>query len=407
MPRYKYKALKDNKIIVDGEVDALNMREAREKVRLLGFIPTKVYTENSQNDEISQEQLYKRRLFLSLTQKISFTRELQTMLSAGIPILEALHNVKVNSNDDKLKTLASELIKSIKNGHSFAESLSMMYGKTFGSVYTTLVETGENSGDLEIALDRMLTILRKQDSIKCRIINASIYPCVLLAIMYAILVLFAKYVFPAFASVMVNNGVDIPVMAQNIMGTMNFIGNFWWLILLGGGSLGYLFITFCKNSDLKRFFDKFVLKIPVLSEFAEYINLSNFMTVLYISYDAGLPAVSCLELANKTVGNCVIKSKINNVIKLIQKGNILSDALQWSKAIPGNLISMISAGEKSGTLGKMFKDASEVIDKKVDMTLEALSRLFEPTVIIILGIVVAIIVFAYMQMYSGMLGSLF
>ena len=407
MPKFKYTALKDNKQIVDGEIEANSLREAREKIRLLGFLPTKVYDEKAEAEKIvSVDAQAGKNLRLNLTQKISFTGELETMLSAGIPILDALLNVETNSNDPKLKQIAKDLRESIEGGQTFAESLKKIYGKTFGNIYTTLVQTGQDAGELEATLDRMRTLLRKQDAIKGKVVNASIYPCVLLVMMFGILVLFAKFVFPSFAGVMMYNGTDIPILAQTIMGGMDFIGKFWWLITIFVSAGIYTFMTFCQNSGLKRLLDRFLMKIPVLSEFVEFINLSNFMTVLQISYDAGLPMVPCLELAGRTVGNSVIKERVNNAINFLKKGGMLSEALHFSKAVPDSLLSMISAGEKSGTLGKMFKDASEVIDKKVDMALEALTRLFEPTVMVILGIVVLIIAIAFIQIYAGMLGSL-
>jgi type IV pilus assembly protein PilC len=328
------------------------------------------------------------------------------MLSSGIPILDALFNIEANSHDPKLKEMATALRKSVEGGHTFAESLGEMYGKTFGNVYISLVKTGEDSGELDVTLDRMLTILRKQEAIKEKIVNASIYPAVLLAMMFGLLVLFAKFVFPSFAGIMLNNGVDIPIMAQAIMGGIDFIGKFWWLIVISISALGYIFTSFGQDTGMKKSIDKFILKIPVISEFIEFINLSNFMTVLQISYDAGVPLMSGLELANKTVGNFVIKERVKEVIRNVKKGISLTDAFQKTKAIPDSLISMISAGEKSGTLCKMFKDAADVIDKKVDITLAALTRLFEPTIMVILGIVVLIIAVAFIQIYTGMLGSL-
>ena len=157
----------------------------------------------------------------------------------------------------------------------------------------------------------------------------------------------------------------------------------------------------------QRFIDKIVLKIPVISDFIQYINLSNFMTVLHISYEAGVPMPTGLELANKTVGNSTIKSRIFNAINIVKTGKSLSEAFQRTHAIPETFTSMISAGETSGTLGKMFKDAADVIDKKVDMALEAMTRLFEPTVIVILGGVVLLVAIAFFQAYYGMLGSFF
>lgn len=410
MAKYKYTALKDNKTIVQGELDAIDVRDAREQIRVLGFVPTKVYTEESPkvSSEVHVPVEKKRVKFLSLTQKILFTSQMQTMLSAGIPVIEALNSIEMNAHDKKLKTLCCNLRLSIMNeGKTFAQALCEMAGEAFGNVYTALVKTGEDSGDLDITLDRMLTLLRKQQNIKDHIIKASIYPGFLLMGMFGLLILFAKFVFPAFACVMAFNGAELPCFAKSIIGTINFVNQFWWLLLMFFGAICGFFVHIFKTPSIKSIIDDFVLKIPVLSDFIKYINLSNFMTVLHISYEAGLPLVSGLELANRTVGNYSIKSKIHNSINLARSGKTLTESFQRTNALPDEFLSIVSSGEKSGTLGKMFKDIADMIDKKVDLALEALLRLLEPTMIVILGGAVLLIVVAFFQAYTGMLGSLF
>lgn len=413
MAKYKYKALQNNTKIVEGEVEAQSLREARELIRKLGFIPTKVYTEDAPQTQVQivtkQEKSTAKVSIkhLSLTQKINFTSQLETLLSAGIPILEALQTIENNSPDAKLKTISLNLRIGIMSGLTFAQALNSLYGQVFGSVYSGLVKTGEDAGELEATLQRMLVMLRKQDAIKGKIVNASIYPGVLLTMMTGLLILFAKFVFPRFAGVMAFNGADLPLMAQSIMGFFNFIDNFWWLVLMIIGAGCYVLVNLFKNPQFKSKWDEFVLKIPVVSDFITFINLSNFMTVMHISYDAGVPIMSGLELANKTVGNYTIKSKIFTSVNLVRAGKTLTEAFQRTLVIPQELVSMISAGEKSGTLGKMFHDCADVIDKKVDMALEAMTKLFEPAVILIMGGAVLFIAIAFFQAYAGMLGSLF
>ena len=149
-----------------------------------------------------------------------------------------------------------------------------------------------------------------------------------------------------------------------------------------------------------------MLQIPALRDFIQYINLANFMTVLQISYDAGVPIIAGLELSAKTIGNNIIKNKVNRATSYVRNGKSLAESLQKTNAVPQTFISMISAGEKSGTLGRMLHDAAQAIDDKVDMTLEALTRLFEPAIILIMGGFVLFILLGFYQLYIGMLGSL-
>lgn len=417
MTKFLYRALKNNTQIVDGFVEADSPREAREKIRQLGFVPTKVYSEEIPQSQVPvkiQEQALipdanngKKVSRLSLQEKIMFTSELEVMLSSGIPIMDALHTIEINSPKLKIRTICQNLQENIMQGMTFATALASLYGNVFGPVYIGLVKTGEDSGELDVTLGRMLVLLRKQENIFGKIKSASIYPIILIVIMIGVMMLFSMKVFPAFYGILMFNGTDVPLYSQMLIGFCQFINQFWWLVLCGIGAFCGAVSMLFKNPVFKSKWDDFILKVPVVSDFIQYINLSNFMTVLHISYDAGLPIMSGLELSNKTVGNHVIKKKIFNAISLIRNGRSISEAFEITGAIPSALMTMIATGEKSGTLGKMFKDAAEVIDKKVDMALEALTKLFEPTLIIIMGIAVAFIALGFYQMYTAVLGSLF
>ncbi len=413
MAKYKYSALKNNNNIINGEIEASNPREAREKIRELGFLPTKIYLE--QSNEINQNvdfdvdtknvQINVSRL--SLQEKIMFTSELEVLLSSGIPIIEALQSIANNTPKQKIKTVCEKIKDGILSGMTFAQALESFYGKVFGPVYTGLVKTGENAGELDVTLSRMLLLLRKQDRIKGQIINASIYPAILIIIMFGLLVLFSKVVFPAFMGVFAFNGAELPFLASMLVGICSFVEHFWWLIIIAIGAVCGAASSLFKNYQFKSKWDEFILNVPIVSDFIKYINLSNFLTVLHISYDAGLPIMSGLELSNGTVGNYSIKRKINKSLSMVRNGKSLTESFQCTDAIPHALLTMIATGEKSGTLGKMFHDAAEVIDKKVDMALEAMTKMFEPLLIVILGGVILFVAIAFYQMYIGMLGTLF
>lgn len=411
MAKYKYKALQNNSKFVDGEIEANSLREARELIRKLGFVPTKVYLENAveQSDvvESTNEKPVLQVNWLSLTQKINFTSQLETLLSAGIPILEALQSIEENSPDLKLRSICSSIRAAIMSGMTFVQSLKSLYADVFGPVYIGLVKTGEDAGELEVTLQRMLVMLKKQDTIKGKIINASIYPAILLSMMFGLSILFAKFVFPKFAELMAFNGAHLPFLAQSLVNLFGFIDNFWWLLIMLVAVGCYMLAKMFKNPQVKCKWDDFVLKIPIMSDFITYINLSNFMTVMHISYEAGVPIMAGLELANKTVGNYNIKSKIFTSINHVRAGKTLTEAFNRTAVVPYALISMLSAGEKSGMLGKMYHDCAEVIDKKVDMALEAMTKMFEPAVIIIMGVMVLVIVVAFFQVYAGVMGTIF
>ena len=412
MTKFQYKALKNKTEFVEGEIEANSPREARQKILALGFLPTKVYTEYCGEKQSYAEQSYvsvghiqnvKR---LSLNEKIWFTSELQTLLGAGISVIEALESVERNSASLKIKSISNHLRQSIFSGATFAQSMEKYYANVFGQVYIGLVKAGEAAGELDETLARMLVILDKEEKILDKIKSASIYPCILIAMMLGLIILFSCLVFPNLMGVVTFSGGEAPFFAQLVIGFCSFVQHFWWLLIVLVAGVIAGFQALMQTYVFKKKVDEFVLKVPKLSEFINYINLANYMTVLHISYDAGVPIVAALELAQKTVGNLLIKAKLSSVVSMVKSGKSLTQAFNTSQVIPSPLMSMIATGEKSGSLGKMLKETVDVIDKKVDFVLEALSKAFEPTIIIILGLCVGALLIAFMQIYTSALSSL-
>lgn len=406
MEKFRYVALKDNTELVEGEIEAFDVKDARRKIRELKLTPTKIASESEllQTSDFRAKGAVK---FLSLNQKINFTSELETLLSSGIPILTSLESVQTNTPDKKLQILCRELENEVKSGKSFALALEELYGRAFGNIYCSLVKTGEKSGELEKILDRLCTMLRKQDDIKGKIISASIYPCLLIIMLFALLVLFSKFVFPAFMGILSINGGELPILAKTVMEFFSFVANFWWFIIIAVAAFIGLISIMTQTETIKLKIDEFFLKLKGISDLIVCANISNFLNVLQISYDAGLPIVSGMELASSTINNLVLKNRAKDAFDIMQNGNTLTEAFRISRAVPEALMGMISAGEKSGALGKMLKDAAEVMEKKLEMAISAVMKLIEPAIIIIIGGFVAIMLLAFMQAYASMLTSLF
>lgn len=410
MAKFQYIALKNKKEFIEGEIEANTLREARQKIVALGFLPTKVYEEKLiQDNLVEPTQIVqangKRVKRLSLNEKIWFTSELETLLCAGIPILEALETVERNSASLKVQSICMNVRQAINSGSTFAQSMEKLYSNVFGQVYIGLIKAGEASGELDETLIRMLVILNKEAKVIDKVKSASIYPIILIALMLGLIILFSVVVFPRFYALFSFTGGDIPLFAQTVFGFCDFVHRFWVFIIVGiiGAITGLRMLI--QTYSFKKKIDEIVLKIPKLSEFINYINLANYMTVLQISYDAGVPIISALELSQKTVGNIIIKSKLSNVIGMVKRGKSLVEAFNVSQVIPSALLSMIATGEKSGSLGKMLKEVVGVIDKKIDFVLEALSKAFEPALIIIMGICVGTLLLAFMQLYISSITS--
>ena len=337
--------------------------------------------------------------FLSLSRKISFTDEMQTYLSSEISLLESLNSIGKHSQDIVIKDICKNLKKAIESGLTFAQSITKYYEKAFGKTYISIIRAGEDSGELDSAMKRLLALLKKQDTIKRKVISASTHPAITFFLLFLIMIVYSKFVFPKFYE-HISDSIDIlPTTTKVLIAAANFIGNFWWLIILLFVAAIFGAVWLFKIPKAKMVFDNIILKIPFVKEFIKYINLSNFMAVLHVSYESGLPLTNGIELACETIGNHTMKAKINKSVILLKQGKTLSESLNSTGVVPNITISTIAAGEESGSLGKKFLDATNVLDKKVDTALETLTKLLEPTLILVLGVVIAFVAIACIQAY--------
>ena len=407
MKKFYYKALTKEKMKqVSGYIDAETPREAREKVRQLGFLPTNIYEEEpftpiKANDAVSNIAVNR----LSLDEKIFFTSELQVMLSAGIAMLEALNVISEHAHKPKIKLLAEDLRSKISKGAAFSEAIKP-YEKVFGEVLTGLCITGEASGELDRTLGRMVELLKKQSDLKGKIISMSIYPACLVMIIIAVFLLCGFYIFPAIIETANVAADDVPFTVTWVIDTCNFLLHNWLLVIVMLGAGISALVKMWEQSAVKRFVDKLFLDIPLVADFVRYVNLSSFFAVMNVAYEAGIPITSAIELSACSISNSVIRRQAKNIELMTANGQFLSHSFSVTEFIPPAFNVMIATGEKSGRLGIMFRDIAVAIDKKLDMVTDALAKAFEPALTVIIGLVVAYIAIAMLQLYGSMFQSL-
>ena len=404
MAKYYYKALKNNKTEVSGYVDAENSRDAREKVRGLGFLPTNINEETFQKPVIKMEP--PKITHLSLSEKIFFTSELHIMLSSSIPIIEALETVEEHAHKPKISLLAKDLKEKILKGATFSDAIKN-YEKVFGPVYTGLCISGEASGELDKTLNYMVSILKKEDDLKSRVISMSVYPVITVIILIAVFVLCGTFIFPAFINGANISPDEIPMSVKLVTSTCDLMAKYWMITLVLLASGVYALTLIWNNSSIKKYFDKFLLQIPIVCDFVRYVNLSSFFAVMNVAYESGITMVSSLNLSSNTISNSQIKREAELSEKLVTNGELLSQAFVKSELLPPVFNTLIVTGEKSGRLGQMFRDIAIAIDKRLEAVTEALAKAFEPTLTVIIGLVVGYIAVAFFQLYGGMIKAYF
>lgn len=399
MTVYNYVALKDNKNIVKGKIEAINQKEARSAIRQMGLLPTQI-TEDSKGT-IETKVIVKKIQHLSLDDKIEFTSTFQILIQSGIPVIEALMFLENDAAKAKIRNVAKELRRQIIAGATFADTIGK-YPQVFGQIYIGLVKAGEDSGELEKTLERLIDLLKKESNIKNKVVGTLMYPAFVIVLAVVIVTIMLVFVFPAFKDMFDNLGKPLPWITAVLMNLGLTLKKYWVLIPIIFVSL-FSGIYFAFKWEIsRRIIDHYTLKIPLLSSLIEYSNFSNFIAVMQVAYDAGIPIVDCLYLSTVTITNYTLQDKISQTTTKVQQGQHLSLALRTAQVMPKMILFMIATGEQSGRLGDMLLQATNYIDKKLDSIIDAMTKMIEPIMLLVIGSIVLVLALAlYLPLFSS------
>ena len=401
MAIYNYVALKNNKDIGTGKVEAESLRDARDSVRKLGFLPTKVTEENLKKDDQKVDNSPGTMKSLGLQDRIEFTSTLQILAQSGIPIIESLMFIENDAAKLKLRLVSKELRKQIMGGSTFADTVAK-YPEIFGQVYIGLVKAGEDSGELEKTLERLMELMNKEANIRGKVIGTLMYPMFVIVLAVFIVLVMLMFVFPVFKDMFDNMGQELPWITATLMKCGIFLKTYWYFVPLIFisifGGISFIF----KWEPSRRKIDENVLKIPLLTDLVQYSNFANFIAVLQVAYDAGVPIIECLYLSILTLTNYTLKEQVAIATGKVQQGQHLSTALRATGVMPKMILFMISTGEQSGRLGDMMGQATKFIDKKLDTIIDTMTKMIEPIMLIVIGSIVLVLALA---LYLPLFGS--
>lgn len=408
MKTYKYFAIKKDGTKVEGKIEAETEKEARGAIMQLGLMPIRIvnpdasiYTEVAVRRKQAEERKQIRLGKLTSREKIDFTMTLQTLLKAGVPLVEALVFLESDTNSPRMKSVSAELRRQIIAGNSFADVVSK-YPQIFDSLYSGLVRAGEEAGELDETLKRMSGLLKKQDDLKSKVLGILAYPCIILVFAAIIVVVMLTFVFPRFEEMYEGMGAQLPVITQFCIDAGKFIAEFWMLLPLVLGALYWGIIILFNWQPFKHALDRFLLRIPLIKNFVKLAEFSNFVSVMLVSYEAGVPIVDCIYLANYTVNNSVIRNAVDGARIKVQQGLNLSASLKSAEIMPPILLFMVSTGEQSGKLGEMLEKASEYIDNQLDRVIDILTKFIEPFMLVFIGGVVLVLALAlYLPLFQS------
>ena len=387
---FEYEGKDKNGKIVRGEMRAGGEAMVNASLRRQGILTTKVKKRRlSGGRAIKQKDI------------AIFTRQLSTMMRAGVPLIQSFDIVARGSPNPRLTRLLTDIRSDVETGTSLSAAFRK-HPLYFDALYCNLVEAGEAGGILEALLDRLAIYQEKTMAIKNKIRSALIYPVAVLVVAFVVLAVIMIFVIPAFKDVFTSFGADLPAPTLAVIAMSEFFVSYWWAIFgfLGGGT--YFFLESWKRSEkMQKTMDRLLLKAPVFGELVNKSAVARWTRTLSTMFAAGVPLVEALDSVGGASGNAVFAEATEQIQKDVSTGTSLTTSMQTSGVFPNMVLQMCSIGEESGSLDAMLGKAAEFYEDEVDEAVKGLSSLMEPFIIVILGTLIGgIVVSMYLPIFK-------
>lgn len=398
MPVYQYKGYRTDGGTTAGIVDAESPKVARLKLRKVGVFPTDM-TEQGQTISRSGGKapaagvLSGRSPVLTTTDVALMTRQLATLLVAGLPLVEAL-GVLVDQADKKaIKSLLADVREQIRGGKSLSVVLEQ-YPKEFSQIYVHMVRAGEASGALDQILFRLAEFLEKQLSLKHKVTNAVLYPALMLVVGIGLLFFLMTFVVPKITAVFTNLKQALPWPTVVLMSISRFCADYWMIVLGALALAGWALQRALKTDAGSTMADRLLLKVPLIGEVARMVSISRLASTLATMLGSGVQLLDALDVSKRVMNNRVLEQTVEDARKNIKEGETIADPLKRSGEFPALATHMIAVGERSGEIEEMLRRIGQIYDAEVDRVIARFTSLLEPMMILVMGVLVFFIVVA-------------
>ncbi|HQN80910.1 MAG TPA: type II secretion system F family protein, partial [Kiritimatiellia bacterium] len=340
-------------------------------------------------------------------QLTTFTRQLSTLINAGLPLMRALRVLQRQEKNLALRDAVTQMAESIESGSTFAEALAA-HPKIFDRLFVNMVKAGELGGVLDVVLARLAEFQEKAEKIKGKVKSAMTYPMVVLFMAIAILMFLMTYIVPKFSDIFgdLMGGKGMPLITQFVMNASAMIKNNILMVLIAVAALVMVIKLLAKTTQGRLALDKFKLHAPVFGTLISKNSISRFTRTLGTLMSAGVPVLQALNIVKETVGNEVISRAVATIHDAVKEGENMAPPIASSKVFPPMVISMVEVGEETGALPDMLMKIADSYDDDVDNAVAAMTSIIEPLLIIFLAVVVGTIVIALFMPLVSIIGGL-
>lgn len=346
-----------------------------------GYIPAKI-TEQGKTVNL----LAPLRNHIGAKDKVIFSRQLATLVGAGLPLAQSLSTVVDQTNRPRLKSVAQDILVSVEAGKTLGEAFAK-HPDVFSAVYIALVEAGETSGTLDKALERLATQQEKDAETMSKIRGALTYPAIVLVVIFLVLAFMMFTVVPQVEKLYKDLHQTLPFLSQALVSGSNFLVHFWWLVLIVVAGAIYFSIQYFRTTAGQRFSDAFKLNVPLFKDLFRKLYMARFVRTGQSLLETGVPMVDSLTICARTVDNSYVERSILHATDKVKNGKGLAESLENEDYIMPLVPQMIGIGEKSGRVDEMMGKAATVFENELDASIKTISTAIEPILMVVLAVV--------------------
>ncbi len=392
MPKFRYEVKKGPEEKIDGVLEAETQRAAVARLRDMGYFPLTV-------EEVEEEQSTPRALVKRVLQRIRlkdrniFFRQLANLTEAGMMLTRALRTIATQAENPQLAAVVDQIRESVQQGSTLADALAQ-HEKLFPPLYINLVRAGETGGMLDEVLWRIVAFGEQEEELRGKAISALIYPIFLSIVSSISVFILVSFVFPKFIGIFKEFNAELPLPTVIVMAICEFMGNWWWAVLLGVGVAVWAAIRYFRSESGRRQWDTFILRVPVVRGLVQKYEMAKFARTLGTLLDNGVPILTTLQITADTMSNYVIREEVRQLHGGVTAGNAMSETLRQCPHFPPVVVGMFAVGEESGRIGAVTNRIADAYDLEVERAVKAVTALFEPLLIVIMGVIIGFLVIA-------------
>ncbi|MBQ2672972.1 type II secretion system F family protein [Candidatus Saccharibacteria bacterium] len=385
MKRFNYKAKeKDSGKIVKGNIQAEDESTAGRLLIDQGYIPESITEEGG--------GLFGGKGRVTTKDRIMFTRQLSTLIGAGLPLATSLRTVAEQTQSKSMKSVVEEILTSVESGKTLYDSFSQ-FPDIFNGVYLALIQAGETSGTLDLALKRLADQEEKDAAMMSKIRGALVYPGIILVVIIAVLAFMMIMVVPQVENLYKDMGQQLPQLTQFLVNLSNFFANFWWLVaLVLAGIIGGTWYAVKRTTSGRRVADNFKLYVPLFGGLFRKLYVSRFARTAEMMLATGVPMLDSVRIAIDATNNVVVEDEYSKSLDVIKGGKALSEALKDRNFMLPLVPQMASIGEESGKIDEMLGKAAQVYENELDEQINNISTMVEPILMVIMAGLIAVVI---------------